>query len=81
MQRSVALAVALALLCVALTGGLAVDISTLTITDVGGEGCYPDVTNMEPGTWPTCTQGAAACHQQATFRCVAITIRSLLGGA
>lgn len=67
MQRSVVLPAALALLCMALIGG-AVDISTLTITDVGGEGCYPDVTNMEPGTWPTCTQGAAACHQQATFR-------------
>ncbi|ELR13763.1 uncharacterized protein ACA1_076060 [Acanthamoeba castellanii str. Neff] len=48
MQRSVVLPAALALLCMALIGG-AVDISTLTITDVGGEGCYPDVTNMEPG--------------------------------
>jgi hypothetical protein len=65
-----AAALAVVLLCLALAAGRSegAAISTLTITDVGGEGCYPEVIKMEPGVWPTCSQGDAACHQKATRR-------------
>jgi hypothetical protein len=67
MKWSIGLAV-LALYVLALTkGGEGVDISTLSITDVGGEGCYPEVTDMLPGVYPQCTV-SSPCQQQAKYR-------------
>jgi hypothetical protein len=68
--RAAAAATLALLACLFLAAGQSegAPITTLTITDVGGEGCYPEVTNMEPGVWPTCSQGSAACHQSAKRR-------------